>query len=348
MVRSTRVTHAALPAGMRDAIDTFAGYLAGERNRSVHTVRAYVADVTSLLDHAVRMGITEPRGLTITVLRSWLARLRTAGAARTSLARRAASARTFTAWCRREGWLERDPGAMLASPRAHRSLPGVLRVDQAAALAAAPLNAVRTTAGPPATAAPTAAPLAAASLDGAARVPPDPDPLDLRDALVLELLYASGLRVAELCGLDIDDVDLARRVVRVLGKGGRERTVPFGVPAQRGIEGWLRDGRPHLVNVHSGQALLLGARGARLNPTTARQVVADWAAAAGLAHVSPHTLRHTMATHLLEGGADLRSVQELLGHASLASTQIYTHVSRERLRRVYQQAHPRAGDPNEA
>jgi integrase/recombinase XerC len=302
---------------MRDAVDEFAQYLAAERNRSAHTVRAYLGDVTSLLDHAVRMGIREPTGLTTATLRSWLARLRSSGAARATLARRAAAARTFTAWGRREGWLERDAGASLASPKPHRPLPGVLRADQAEVLATAPGRADQ------------------------------PDVLDLRDALVLELLYGSGLRVSELCGLDVDDVDQARRVVRVRGKGDRERTVPYGLPVVRSLDEWLKHGRPRLATVESGPSLLLGARGGRLNPTTARQVVADWAAAAGLAHVSPHTLRHSAATHMLEGGADLRSVQELLGHASLASTQIYTHVSRERVRRVYEQAHPRAGEPDE-
>jgi integrase/recombinase XerC len=159
---------------------------------------------------------------------------------------------------------------------------------------------------------------------------------------LLEILYAGGVRVSELCGLDVDDVDLSRRVVRVLGKGAKERTVPIGIPAQHAIEAWLRDGRRHLAHARSGPALLLGARGGRLNPTTARQVVAAWAAAAGLPHTSPHDLRHSAATHMLDGGADLRSVQEMLGHASLSSTQIYTHVSQERLRQVYNQAHPRA------
>jgi integrase/recombinase XerC len=164
----------------------------------------------------------------------------------------------------------------------------------------------------------------------------------LRDVAVLEVLYASALRVAELCGLDLPHLDFTRRVLRVLGKGARERTVPFGLPAQRSIEVWLRDGRPVLATAWSGAALFVGARGRRLNPAVARTVVTTWARALGLPHTSPHALRHSAATHLLEGGADLRSVQELLGHASLASTQIYTHVSPERLRQVYALAHPRA------
>jgi integrase/recombinase XerC len=164
----------------------------------------------------------------------------------------------------------------------------------------------------------------------------------LRDTVVLELLYAAGVRVAELCGLDLDDVDRSRRVLRVFGKGAKERSVPYGVPAERALDAWLRHGRPVLTGPASGRALLLGAKGGRLNPTVVRRIVAATAAAAGLPHTTPHGLRHAAATHLMEGGADLRSVQELLGHASLSSTQIYTHVSIDRLRQAYRQAHPRA------
>ena len=306
---STEAAHAALPDPMRSAVDAFARHLASERGRSTHTVRAYVADVVSLLDHAGRMGCAGPDDLDLGVLRSWLARLRTTGAARSSLARRAAAARTFTAWAHRDGLLDRDAGAQLASPKARRELPGVLRDDQAATLVTTPAG---------------------------------DDPLPLRDRLVLELLYATGIRVSELCGLDIDDVDRSRRLVRVLGKGAKERSVPFGEPAEEALDAWLRQGRPVLATPRSGPALLLGARGGRLQPTTARAVVSRYAQAAGLPHVSPHGLRHSAATHLLEGGADLRSVQELLGHAALSSTQIYTHVSIDRLRNAYRQAHPRA------
>ncbi len=306
----TQAAHEALPAAMRDAVDDFARHLARVDNRSAHTVRAYTGDVVSLLDHATRMGCAAPGDLDITVLRSWLAKRRTLGAARTSQARRAAAARTFSAWAHRCGLLGADVGAQLASPRAHRELPGVLRVDQAARLVAAPGDE------------------ASAVL--------------LRDRVVLELLYATGIRVGELCGLDVADVDRARRVVRVLGKGARERSVPYGQPAEEAVDDWLRLGRPGLTGPRSGDALLLGARGGRLQPTVARRIVGDAARAAGLPHTSPHDLRHSAATHLLEGGADLRAVQELLGHASLSSTQIYTHVSVERLRAAYRQAHPRA------
>lgn len=300
----------ALPPAMRKAVDEFAHHLSFVDNRSAHTVRAYVADVVSLLEHATRMGGAVPGDLTIGMLRSWLARLRTRGAARTSLARRAASARTFSGWAHRTGLLAADVAAALASPRAHRELPVVLRADQAAKLVMAPGD--------------------------------EASPVLLRDRAVLELLYATGVRVSELCGLDLGDVDRGRRVIRVLGKGGKERSVPYGLPAEEALGDWLRLGRPHLAGPASGDALLLGARGGRLQPTVARRAVTAYARAAGLPHTSPHGLRHSTATHLLEGGADLRSVQELLGHASLSSTQIYTHVSVERLRAAYRQAHPRA------
>jgi integrase/recombinase XerC len=307
--RRTEDTYAALPEPLRDAVDGFARHLAAERNRSAHTVRAYVADVVSMLDHAARMGATGPADVDLAVLRSWLARLRTTGAARTSLARRGAAARTFCTWAYRENLLPTDVGQRLASPKAHRELPGVLRADQAAAMVTAP----------------------------------DPgDARGLRDRLVLELLYATGIRVGELCGLDLADVDRVRRVVRVFGKGAKERTVPYGVPAERALDGYLRHARPALAGPASGNALLLGARGGRLAATTVRRIVAAAATGAGLPHLSPHGLRHSAATHLVEGGADLRTVQELLGHASLSSTQIYTHVSVDRLRAAYRQAHPRA------
>ncbi|MGK5738888.1 tyrosine recombinase XerC [Micromonospora sp. URMC 103] len=323
----TRDAHQALPPAMRDAVDEFADHLARVRNRSAHTVRAYVTDVVSLLDHAARMGCVEVAGVDLGVLRSWLARLRTTGAARSSLARRAASARVFSAWAHRGGLLPTDVGAALASPRARRELPGVLRADQAAALVETPARPV-----------PDAVPAEHAPDPS----PAVPDAVRHRDRALLELLYATGVRIGEACGLDLSDLDPARRVVRVLGKGGRERTVPYGVPAQRALDDWVRHGRPVLATPRSGDALLLGARGGRLNPTTARRIVGGYAEAAGLPRTSPHGLRHSAATHLLEGGADLRAVQELLGHSSLASTQIYTHVSVERLRAAYRQAHPRA------
>ena len=308
---STSARIAGLPEPYRAAVDGFERHLALERNLSAHSVRAYRTDVVGLLDHAARMGGRDLDRLDVQVLRSWLARLRSTGAARTTLARRAAAARTFTAWAHRTGRLAADPGAQLVSPRPHRTLPPVLRQDQAVALVERP--------------------------------DPDDGPLGLRDRLVLELLYATGIRVGELVGLDVDDVDRHRRVVRVIGKGDKERSVPYGAPAERALDAWLRRGRPALAGAGSGPALVLGAKGRRVDPRTVRRIVHEHLAGLpGAPDLGPHGLRHSAATHLLEGGADLRAVQEILGHASLSTTQIYTHVSVERLRAAFRQAHPRA------
>jgi integrase/recombinase XerC len=308
---STAARAAGLPEAFRAAVEAFERHLALERNLSAHSVRAYRTDVVGLLDHAARMGGHDLDRLDVQVLRSWLARLRSTGAARSTLARRAAAARTFTAWAHRTGLLAADPGAALASPRPHRTLPPVLRQDQAAALVERPDQ--------------------------------DGGPIGLRDRLVLELLYATGIRVGELVGLDVDDVDRHRRVVRVIGKGDKERSVPFGAPAERALDAWLRQGRPALAGTGSGPALLLGAKGRRIDPRTVRRIVHEQLAGLPDApDLGPHGLRHSAATHLLEGGADLRAVQEILGHASLSTTQIYTHVSVERLRAAFRQAHPRA------
>lgn len=306
----TRERHQALPDGLRDVVDDFARHLGMVAGRSPETVRAYVSDVVHLLDFAVGRGCRELDALDLRLLRSWLARRQHAGSARTSQARHTAAVRTFTAWAHHNGLLAADPGARLASPKAHRELPEVLRPDQADALMTAPTATS--------------------------------EPLIWRDRVLVELLYATGARISEICGCRLSDVDEGRRVLRVHGKGGRDRTVPFGVPAAEALRGWLTHGRPALVSTATTDLLLLGAKGGALQPAVARRVVAAAASAAGLPHTSPHGLRHAAATHLLEGGADLRSVQEVLGHASLASTQIYTHVSVERLRSAYRQAHPRA------
>lgn len=308
----------ALPERMRRAVDDFELFLALERNRSAHTVRAYVGDVVSLLDHASSLGARSVADLDLAVLRGWLARQRRAGAARTTLARRAAAARTFTEWARLVGLATDDPGRALSSARPHRTLPSVLGHDEALAL----MNESQ-------------------CRDPNAR--PIDEALELRDRLIVEMLYATGIRVSELVGLDVGDVDRRRRVLRVLGKGAKERTVPYGRPADLVLEEWLAGGRPRLARSGSGSAVLLGLRGGRIDPRTVRRVVHDrLRAVSGAPDLGPHGLRHTAATHLLEGGADLRAVQELLGHRSLATTQIYTHVSVERLRRTYDQAHPRA------
>jgi integrase/recombinase XerC len=296
-------------------LEEFDEYLKFERVRSDHTRRAYLGDLRSLFDFvAERAPDAGIKGLSLPFLRSWLAAQAAAGAARTTLARRTSAVKTFTAWATRRGLIESDPAARLQVPKARRTLPAVLRQDQA-------LDAM------------------AAAKSGAQQG----DPLALRDQLIVELLYATGIRVSELCGLDIDDVDTSRRLLRVLGKGNKQRTVPFGAPAQAALTAWLSDGRPELVTADSGPALLLGARGRRIDPRQARTVVHQTVAAVnGAPDIGPHGLRHSAATHLLEGGADLRVVQELLGHSTLATTQLYTHVTVARLRAVHDQAHPRA------
>lgn len=290
-------------------------HLVSERDLTPNTVRAYLGDIAGMLEHAAALGCQSLDDLDIRTLRSWLANQQTRGKARTTMARRATAVRVFTAWALRTGRTRTDPGAQLGSPKAHRPLPPALDVAQAREL-----------------------------LDVAAVHADDGSPVGLRDVAILELLYATGARVGEICGLDIDDVDRSRRVVRVFGKGRKERTVPYGLPADRALETWLSRARPVLfVPGSSGAALFLGARGARIDQRAVRSMVhRRLADVPGAPDVGPHGLRHTAATHLLEGGADLRTVQEMLGHASLATTQIYTHVTTERLRSAYRLAHPRA------
>jgi site-specific recombinase XerD len=298
-------------------LDEFERHLAVERGLSPHTVRAYVGDVTDLFEHAERMGVSGIAGLDLRILRAWLAAQHALGKSRATLARRTASIRVFTAYAHRRGLLPADPGPLLGSPKHGRTLPKVLRQDEAAAL------------------------LDHRPAESGSRVR-EPAGVVLRDQAVLEVLYGSAIRIGELCGLDVDDIDDARRTARVLGKGDKERTVPMSAPAVRAVDAWLSGGRPGLVREGSGTALFLGTRGGRLHPTVVRRVLHRWLAECGLPDMGPHGLRHSAATHLLEGGADLRSVQEILGHSSLATTQLYTHVSAERLRQAYRQAHPRA------
>ncbi len=308
-----------VPEGLARALGEYARYLALERGLAAHTVRAYVSDVAGLLDHAGRRGAAVPAGIDLAILRSWLAVSRTRGRSPATLARRAAAARSFTAFATRRGWLASDPGATLATPRGDSRLPQVLTAVQAAALLDTP--------GDPT--APVAGTVAAVTR--------------LRDAAMLEVFYATAIRVSELCGLDVDDLDMIRLVARVLGKGGKERVVPFGVPAARAVETWLAAGRPQLLRAHDTAALFVGVRGRRIDVRTVRRVVHRRAAETpGVPDVGPHGLRHSAATHLVDGGADLRNVQELLGHATLATTQVYTHISADRLRATYERAHPRA------
>ncbi len=303
-----------MPPALAQAANTFGKYLAGERARSEHTVRAYLADVRGLLAFAASEGVTDLPGLELGTLRRWLGAQSEAGVARSTLARRSATARSFTAWALREELISTDPSLRLKAPKKEKSLPGVLQAQQLTRLLAE---------------------LEEAALDGA--------PLAVRNRAMVELLYATGVRVGELAGMDVDDLNPDRRTLRVIGKGNKERTVPYGVPAGVAVDDWLRRGRPRLAREQSGAALFLGSRGNRVDQRQVRAVVKDLFEALGdTSATGPHALRHSAATHLLDGGADLRAVQEILGHSSLATTQIYTHVSVERLRKSYQQAHPRA------
>jgi len=336
-----------LPEPMARALALFGRHLSAERGLSPHTVRAYLGDISALLAFAAQDGCVEIADLDISVLRGWLGSQHRAGQARASLARRAASARAFTAFAHQRGLLAADTGAQLATPKVHRRLPEVLAQEQVAAvLTARPGSSVAPGTG-------AGGPGLRRSAEGDALA----DALALRDTAIMELLYATGIRVSELCGLDAGDLDTSRRTVRVLGKGGKERVVPVGIPAVRAVLAWLDEGRPAVVAASTrsgdtssgpggaapGNALFLGAKSGRVDPRAVRRVVhRRIAAASSVPDTGPHGLRHTAATHLLEGGADLRSVQEILGHASLATTQLYTHVSIDRLVAVYHQAHPRA------
>ena len=301
-----------LPESMSVVLAAFERHLSVEQDLAPRTVRAYLSDVRDLVGHAARRGVTDAADLDLATLRSWLALMATMGRARGTLARRASSARAFTGYLAERGLTPTDVGTRLVQPKPHRTLPAVLRADQARQLLDTGDDEDATATG-------------------------------LRDQAVLEVLYATGIRVGELVGMDVDDIDTERLAVRVVGKGDKQRTVPLGVPAHRAVQRWLAEGRPRLAGPTSGAALFLGARGGRLDQRAVRRTVHErLSRVEGAPDLAPHGLRHSAATHLLEGGADLRSVQELLGHATLATTQIYTHVSVDRLKRAYDQAHPRA------
>jgi integrase/recombinase XerC len=293
----------------------FTRHLESERNLSVHTVRAYVGDLESLITHLELIDVKNISQLELTHLRSWLANQQVKGGARTTLSRRAVTVRLFTKWALKNKYLDKDVAALLATPKGHRTLPEVLEIADAKT-----------------------------AMDSlATRAAEEETPLSLRDVAMVEMLYASGARVAELCGLDLSDIDYERQTIRVLGKGNKQRTIPLGNPAVKALKHWLADGRDFVKNAQSENAVFLGARGKRIDQRTVRTVVYNaLQAVEGIERMGPHALRHSAATHLLEGGADLRTVQEILGHASLATTQIYTHVSTERLQKVFKQAHPRA------
>jgi integrase/recombinase XerC len=301
------------------AIDAFLGHLRDERNYSPETVRAYRSDLATFGAWAARRSVAQVADLDLAVLRDWLWASAQDGLAPRTLARRSAALKSFCHWLAATGATPHDLAGRLRTPKSGAHLPAVVQRAQMEGLLE--------------------------GLDEAARAG---DPIARRDRAVVELLYAAGIRVSELCGLDLADLDLDRLTARVVGKGDKERVVPFGVPARDAIVDYVSDARPALLErlgegTRAEEALFLGARGRRLGTRSAYAIVhrvlssTDGTAASG-----PHSLRHSAATHLLDGGADLRSVQELLGHASLGTTQIYTHVSMERLAQSYRQAHPRA------
>lgn len=301
-----------ISAAWQTAIDTLVTYVEAELGRRENTVAAYRRDVEDLARCCTSWGLDTPGLVDVRTLRRYLADLQSRGYARSTAARRASSIRTCFGLLARRGMITSDPSVALASPKQGRHLPRVLRVDQVVAL-----------------------------LDAVA----GDDPVALRDRTLLELLYAAGARVGELCPLPLASLHLDERLVRLAGKGGKERIVPLGDPAVAVVRRYLGAGRPLLARDPVPDALLLAVQGRSLSARGAREIVARAARRAGLGHVSPHTLRHSMATHLLDGGADLRQVQELLGHASLATTQRYTHLSRGQLQEAHAAAHPRARRP---
>jgi site-specific recombinase XerD len=323
-----------LPPLSRHAVDTFVAHLRDERGLSGNTVAAYERDTVQFFRFAGRGGVTDPAAVDALLLRRFLAQLRTRGLAAASIARKAAALRACFRLLVRRGLVPSNPAADLGAPRGARRLPVVLKQRQVEALLARPQAL---------------------------------DPVGLRDRAILELLYSTGMRVGELCGLELDDVDLQSDLARVHGKGGKERLLPVGEPARLALHAYLEHGRaamaPQVGTRRSGRrpdptqrrsdlsggggpgerALFFNRRRRPMSPRDVRGMIERYRTGLGVpAETSPHTLRHTYATHLLEGGADLRSVQELLGHVALTTTQTYTHVSNERLRRVYEQAHPRA------
>ncbi|MCQ4622830.1 tyrosine recombinase XerC [Corynebacterium sp. CCUG 70398] len=293
-------------AQLEEAIDDFADHALLVKGCSEATVKGYRSDLRTLAEVAPTFD-----DFTLIALRGWLADAMRQGLARSTMARRTAAARSFSTWAYERGYLDSDVAARLVTPQINRHLPDVVTPSRAGELVEAEIN-------------------------------PDSDgPEAARDRAMLELMYATGMRVAELTGLDVDDVDTKQGLARVTGKGNKQRVVPFGERATAAIEEW-KTRRTELVGEKSGHALFLGSRGGRIDQRQVRRVVERAAQRTGDTDLSPHALRHSAATHMLEGGADLRVVQELLGHSSLQTTQIYTHVSAQRLKNVYDQAHPRA------
>jgi integrase/recombinase XerC len=293
-------------------IAEFEQQLASGRGYSVNTVKGYVSDIREFSDFLAKRGGSID-AITLDDLRDWLFDLTQKGLAKSSMARKSASIRSFTAWQFATSRAESDPGLRLRTPKVGRSLPKVVSHESLATV-----------------------------FDLLSAKAVADNPLGLRDKAIVELLYATGARVSEIASLSTDDIDASRQLLRVMGKGSKQRMVPYGQPAAEALEQWMSVGRPQLLNEKSRNDLFLNSKGSRVGVRQIYSVVADLLAETPGGSAGPHSLRHSAATHLLDGGADLRAVQELLGHASLGTTQIYTHVSIERLKSGYQNAHPRA------
>ena len=297
-------------------VEDFISYLKIEKNRSSNTIRTYKTDLELFLQFASGNGIKKLEDIELNTFRLWLADQKDKGSSNSTISRRSSTARVFSTWAFKKGLVKTDSAIRLISPKVNKSLPKVLGQKQAKTL-----------------------------MQTASNVVDEDETVEIRrrDHAILEVLYSSGIRVAELTGLDIKDLDFTRSTMRVIGKGNKERVVPFGQPAKQALGNYINDARTKFINEKSGNALFIGSRGKRLDTRQVRRIVAKAIKRVeGAPDISPHDLRHSAATHMLEGGADLRIVQELLGHSSLATTQKYTHVTIERLREVFAKAHPRA------
>jgi integrase/recombinase XerC len=302
-----------MPNDLSYYIEQFAAELSVGKGFSSNTVKAYVSDVSDLQAYMESKNQTEVEDLDLELVRDWLWRASEKGLTKTTLARKSAAVRAFTAWLHRNGRLDSDPGLKLRSPKASRSLPKVLS-REAMSVIFEKLEPLATVDSPSA----------------------------VQDLLMIELLYGSGIRVSELVGLNLEDIDYGRKILRVTGKGNKQRMVPYSDPAGEALASWIRLGRIQFENEVSQNALLITTRGKRVGVRQVYALVASLLSETAVGQAGPHALRHSAATHLLDGGADLRAVQELLGHSSLATTQIYTHVSVDRLKQGYLKAHPRA------
>ena len=297
---------------MKEQLRSFLEFLRLNRNASPHTVAAYDSDLSQFLSFAATLRRTpraelQPADFDLATVRAFMADLYRQGQARSSVSRKLSALRTFARYLRREGWIEGDPVALAASPKREEKVPAHLSVDEMSTLLATPDDSV---------------------------------PLGRRDRAILELFYASGLRLSELVGLDVEDLNLSARMVRVMGKGSKERIVPFNDATKKAIATWLKD-RASLAR--NADALFVNFRGSRLTGRSVQRLVARYVGVCSTRFgISPHALRHSFATHLLERGADLRAIQELLGHVQLSTTQRYTHVNAAQLLDVYRKAHPRA------